>query len=197
MAVEYKNIDYEINTRPFKGETYCGDLGVVNVTGNTMYIAAIDVAGHGEKAAAIAAKTKTFINGNFASEPLELVEGLHEYLKGSRGCAGAFCVLDTDTGIMNYVGVGNIRARVIGNNKRFISRGGVIGYSLPKLQEDSFRLSKDDILLLYSDGIKEFFELEMPVAQSAISAADIANKVMAEYGSSTDDCMCIAIKCRA
>ncbi len=190
-----QNIDYEILIKPFKGEKASGDIGVVNVVDDKMYIAAIDVAGHGEKAATIATKVKELISENFVIEPIEFVKELHKQLKGTRGCAGGFGILNLETGVMKYVGVGNIRAKIIGeNNKQFINRAGVIGYMLPTLQEESSTINKNDILLLYSDGIKEFFKLDFPSSPSNITAKDIATKVMDEFSQTSDDCMCMAIK---
>ena len=197
MALEAidKYIDYAIEIEPLPGEAASGDFGLVRIIDKKMLIAAIDVAGHGKNAATIANKMQLFLEKKQMGNLTQLVEDFHYEFKGSRGCVGSFGLLDFETMVFNYIGVGNICAQIIGENKKkFINQPGIIGYVLPHLKEKNIKIKKSDILLFYSDGIKEFFQLRELTEMACLKSSTLTNTILTNFKKDTDDAMCIVVK---
>lgn len=188
-------IDYAIGSQPFEGEEVSGDVGLIFFFDEKVFVAAIDVAGHGENAARIADRVKKFLERNYKMELLGLVQELHGQFKGTRGFAGSFGLLDLRTKILKFIGVGNVQARILGKNgKWFINRSGIIGYILPSLKEESIAMGDHDVLVLYSDGIKQHFQLEPWEDLTSLTAMSITDRIMRDFNKKTDDALCLTMK---
>ncbi len=195
MALGTGEIDYCVKLRTFKGEPMSGDGGLVAIDDGRLLAALIDVAGHGKSAAELARKVEEFILLHSKAGLLELVNLLHQQFRGSRGFVGSFCTIDLKTGTLKNVSVGNIRMVVLGDRtKRFISQEGIIGYTIPLLQERVFEMRQSDVLVIYTDGIKEFFEFDSKFSIAKASSHDIATNLIEQFGKSIDDSGCIVIK---
>lgn len=190
-----QDIDYAVLSEPFPGETLSGDESIFLVSDRMIFLAAIDVAGHGPKANELAQDINGFLASQDKSSLITVIQDLHEHLKGTRGCVGSFCLLDLETLSLRYSGVGNFSALIVGETgKRFINREGIIGYVLPSIIENSYILSESDTLILYSDGIKDYFDLEGILDLNANDAQSIAAAIMQAFKKGTDDAMCLVLK---
>ncbi|GAH05596.1 unnamed protein product, partial [marine sediment metagenome] len=115
--------------------------------------------------------------------------------EGTRGAVAALCRLDTETGELIYVGIGNITVRVIGpRTSRFVSRGGIVGYMMTTPREQTLKLFAGDVLVMYSDGIKEHFELSEYPRILTGNAKSIAVGLLNQFGKKNDDASCIALR---
>ena len=190
------NIEYYLVKRALtQKEEDCGDTGIIKEFRGQCFLALVDVLGHGKEAHAVALSAQKYLERNHRQEPVDVMEGLHAALKGTRGAVAALCRLDTETGKLIYVGVGNITVRVLGpRNYRFVSRGGIIGYmmSTPKVQ--TLDLFCGDILVMHSDGIREHFELSESPGILAGNAKSIAVGLLNQFGKKDDDASCIALR---
>ncbi len=191
------DIDTHLITRSLTGpEDECGDAGVIHLSHDHCFLALMDVLGHGKEAHEVAVVGEGYLQAHHDGDPVELMKGLHACLTGTRGAVAALCRVDRMNGEMEFVGVGNIAARLYGpSTLSFVSRDGVIGYRLPTPRKQRGKVYPGDILVLSSDGIKEHFD---PVFHPDLfkgSARDIAEKVMDQLGKESDDASCIVLRC--
>ncbi|EKO40523.1 MAG: Stage II sporulation protein E (SpoIIE) [Solidesulfovibrio magneticus str. Maddingley MBC34] len=174
----------------------CGDVGVLVVDTEAAFVALVDVLGHGREADALATEIAAFLRDKSGGELPEVMQALHEHLKGSRGAVAFLGRLDLPTGLFAYVGIGNISAKVFGPQPalRLGSRDGIVGYMMgtPKLQ--SVRIAPRDIVLLCSDGIRDNFDpLEFPGIFRG-EASDIAETVLQTLAKGNDDASCLVLR---
>jgi len=176
-------------------EAECGDTGVIKERDGQLFLALVDVLGHGREAHDVALKAQAYLEDNYRQEPVEVMQGLHSCLKGTRGAVAAICRLDTATGELIYVGMGNIAVRVLGRRAvRFVSRDGVVGYMMSTVKRQVVKLLAGDILVMYSDGIKEHFELSGRPDMLSGSAESIATALLEQFWKQNDDASCIVLR---
>ncbi len=96
-------------------EADCGDTGVIKEFDGQCFLALVDVLGHGSEAHDVALIAQKYLEQNYCEELVDVMQGLHACLKGTRGAVAALCRLDTETGELIYVGIGNITVRVLGS----------------------------------------------------------------------------------
>ena len=150
--------------------------------------------GHGEEASKLALVCDDFLEKNYRQDLVETIEGLHEYIKGSRGAVAGLCLLDLKSGEIECVGIGNIAIRKFGsNNIKIIPRSGIVGYAMPHPRREIIKLHDGDVLVLYTDGVKDHFQLEDYPELLVDDARTIATHIIARFGKE-DDARCIVLR---
>ena len=186
--------NYFLAIRPLIKNVECGDTGIIKEFDHKIFIGIIDVLGHGKEAYEIAVISKKYLENNYHKDLIVIMKGLHECLKDSRGAVAGLCLIDLIAGELKYVGIGNITARIFGaNTVRIVPRPGIIGYAIPTLREERMKLYNNDVLLLYTDGIKEHFELEDYPKLLQDDARTIASNIINKFGKKNDDAACIVL----
>lgn len=190
-------IDTHLLKRSLTGpEDECGDTGVIHLSDGHCFLALMDVLGHGKEAHEVAVVGEGYLKTHYEEDLVELMNGLHDCLTGTRGAVAALCRIDRMNGEMEFVGVGNITARLYGPSPlSFVSRDGVIGYRLPTPKKQRAKVYPGDILMLSSDGIKEHFDPVFFPDLFKGSARDVAEKVMDQLGKGSDDASCMVLRC--
>jgi hypothetical protein len=173
----------------------CGDIGIVREYGNHCFLGLIDALGHGKSAYEVACRACEYLDANYREDLVATMQGLHGHLKGTKGGVAALCRLDTDSGDLCHVGVGNITVKIMGPRATsFVPRDGVIGYIIPTPTEQCHRLQPGDTLVMYSDGIKEHFNPLDYAGLFSGSAETIATGLLRQLGKKDDDASCIALR---
>lgn len=176
-------------------ESECGDLAFVKKYDNQYFIALIDVLGHGKQAREVAIYARDYLKLVYHKDLTEIMLGLHQHLKGTRGAVAAVCNLDISSGKFSYVGIGNITIRIFGAKPaRLISKDGIVGYRISKPRKNVIDLHSSDVILLYSDGVKEHFESYECKGLLKENAEDIAFGIIKLFGKKNDDAICVALK---
>jgi len=138
---------------------------------------------------------QTYLEQNCREEPVDVMKGLHAHLKGTRGAVAAICRLNTGTGELTYVGVGNITVRVLGPRAfRLLSGDGIVGYMISTAREQKSTLLVGEVLVMYSDGIRDHFELYECAGILTGGAKAIASGLLQQFGKEDDDASCIALR---
>lgn len=191
-----KKIEYAISIDPLlKSSSECGDTGRIIEYDHYCFLALIDVLGHGAEARDVAILAEEYLNLNYRKDIMEIMNGLHECLLGSRGAVAALCSLDLETGELKHIAIGNITTRIFGGKSvRIISRDGIVGYGTINPVVQVFSLNAGDTLLLHSDGIKEHFDELDCIGLFKEKAEFITGKILEKYGKNNDDACCIALK---
>jgi len=188
-------VDYFLDIKPLIKNNECGDIGIIKEFDHQVFIGIVDVVGHGKKAHEIAVISKKFLENNYHRDLTVIMKSLHEHLKGTRGAVAGLCLLDLTSGELKYVGVGNITVRIFGfNTHRIIPRPGIIGYAMRTIREERTKLHHNDVLLLYTDGVKEHFELGDYPEILQDDTGTIAKNIISKFGKNNDDAACIALR---
>lgn len=194
-------LDAGIATRPFPGEASgaCGDMGLLRPTGNGLFAAMIDGLGHGVRAQAVAREACDHLNQvDPESELDDIMLSLQKQLRGGRGCVGALCRVDAQSGSLDFCGLGNITTRIVGeSSSTLVPQGGIIGQvsSAPKVQQRV--LVANNILVMHSDGISS--QIRNAGLQQLLQGEPqtAAERFVSAFGRKSDDAGCVVIRVRA
>jgi hypothetical protein len=191
-----RRVDYYGLVRPKIGYRDAGDAVILAAHGGNLLAGVVDVLGHGPEAHDVAMKAQRFLdNGSEPGDPVELLRGLHGALMGTRGAAAGLAVLDTAEGLARYAGVGNIAIRRFGTiADRLVSIDGIVGATMRTPREQQMRLSPRDIVVIYSDGVRDHFELRDYPELLLGDAEKIARTVIRRFGKEHDDASCVVVK---
>ena len=189
------DLDVASFARPCMGERVSGDTVVIEHRDEILFLAIVDALGHGPQANAVANRAERFLRNGWSSDVLDTMQRLHVALKGTIGAAAGLCVVDRATRGLRYTGVGNTVLRTFGSQTtRLISTDGIVGdrFRTPSVQ--AAPLNESGIIVLYTDGVSDRFDVEQYPQIKYHSASAIARKIVASFGKSYDDSTCLALR---
>lgn len=194
-----EQIDYFYSIRPCLGERVSGDTAVVEQKGDLVAIAIIDALGHGKNAHVVARAAEDYLQKNWDDDVCHRMLHLHNHLKGSLGAAVGLAILDLETNQLSYTGVGNTVIRILhqqnkNDSQRLYSTEGIVGDRISHPTEQKIQLGQSDLILFYTDGIKEHFSIQEYPTIFIDDVMTIAKKVVRLFGKNYDDATCIALK---
>lgn len=173
---------------PLPGETSSGDLGVVLPYEGGVLVGVIDGLGHGREACAAAQRAEEALAKDPAKPLDELITRCHEELRETRGVVLSLAAFNGQ-GAMYWLGVGNVEALLVragsDSSEAIPSRGGTVGYLLPKLTVTTLPVRHGDTLVLATDGIRHGFKQEVRATRSP---QEIAEQIVERWARETDDC---------
>jgi len=189
------DIDVASFARPCLGERVSGDTVVIEHRDEILFLAIVDALGHGSQANAVANQAEQFLRNGWSCDVLDTMHRLHSALKGTIGAAAGLCVVDRATREVRYAGVGNTVLRTFGSQAtRLISADGIIGSRFRTPAVQAAPLNESSIILLYTDGVSDRFDVEQYPQIIYHSASAIARKIVASFGKPYDDATCMAMR---
>ncbi|NEO85646.1 MAG: SpoIIE family protein phosphatase [Spirulina sp. SIO3F2] len=192
---DLEKTNYAAFGRPCFGEHVSGDTAIIEVRENHLFLAIVDVLGHGPAAHDLSLKIEEFLKENWTIDVQETLLNLHKNCQGTLGAAVGLGVLEMRTGLLSYCGVGNTVIRVLGSrSRRLYSTNGIIGSRMHTPVEQQLQLIPSDILLLYTDGIKDRFELRDYRQILYERCFTIVRRIVRDFSKPYDDATCIALK---
>ena len=179
---------------PIQGEILCGDAYGVHDLGGHVIVAVADGLGHGPEAHAVAERAMAYVAAHADHPVAQLLEGCHRDLRGSRGVVMAVARIDRAAGKLDYGGIGNIEARILGAEKvlRPISMNGIVGHTAAKIRVETFPFLAGDLLLVHSDGISDRFEISP--ASRGRDPQVLAHELVFRHGRATDDRLLLLVR---
>lgn len=191
-------VEWAAAFRAMPGETLSGDAHVVVDEGDSVLLGVIDGLGHGPEAEIAAARAREFVAGQAGADVAAVVEKAHVHLRGTRGVTLSLARLDGRANRMSWVGVGNVEASLFkpgppAKRETMAPRGGVVGYSLPRLAPRVLPLGPGDVLLMATDGVRPGYATAVPPGETAIQAAQA---LVTNYARPTDDCLVLVARFR-
>jgi len=188
-------LEYASVARPCFGELVSGDVAIVQSRNGTLFLAMVDVLGHGAAAHELAVKIRAFLENEWQDDVSGTLMRLHEAIRGSIGAAAGLASMDLISGKLRYTGVGNTVIRKFGDSSmRLPSTDGVIGSRMRSPREYELQLGESDVLTFYSDGIKDRFELAEYPQLIYESSRTVARKIVRNYGKQFDDATCLVAR---
>jgi anti-sigma regulatory factor (Ser/Thr protein kinase) len=181
---------------PKSGETICGDAWGSDIEGERLAVTVIDGLGHGPDAAVAAHAALAAFRRAPGLSPASIIERMHSALRSTRGAAVAVASIDRDRGTVTYCGVGNISAAIISSGpiQRPVSHNGTVGHTLRKVQEFTYTIAPDDIMVMQSDGVSAGWTIaEYPRIQ-AFHPSVIAASLYRDHCRGRDDATVVALR---
>lgn len=188
-------LDIGFKVRAYAGLSVSGDQTVSVSMPEGCLLGVIDVTGHGPQAADLAKQMVTFIHTHATSDLEYLMTSLNTSFANTLGAAVGLAFVRYDTHQVMYLGVGNTALLLVSEkNWRPISKDGVVGLRMPSplLQSAPFR--RNDILIMYSDGVSDAGLVTELKKYAFRSAAVIAGSLVALAGKLYDDATCLVVK---
>lgn len=181
---------------PKPGETSCGDGWGHHIEGRRLLVTVIDGLGHGPEAAKAAHAALGAFRRASSKSPAAIVEHMHGALRSTRGAAVAIAMIDSDSGRVTYCGVGNISAAIVssGPMQRPVSHNGTVGHTLRKVQEFSYTIEPDDLLIMHSDGVSTSWTIDEYPRILAHHPATIAASIYRDHNRDRDDATVVAVR---
>ena len=198
-AAPARVFDHAVQVRPYGNLRVSGDVGVVIEQDAGVFVAMVDVLGHGHVAATTARRIDSLLRtpGLPLRDVAAVLTTLHAALKGKLGCAAGLAWCDRATGRVTYTAVGNTVARCFtgaGKEKRLLSRDGTLGDTIPSPREEQITLGPADALIFYTDGLSDRFNLiDYPLLKGD-SAATVARTLVEKFGKTHDDASAICLR---
>jgi negative regulator of sigma-B (phosphoserine phosphatase) len=191
-------LDYSSTIRPFPGETVSGDAVVVRSLEDGIFVAIVDVLGHGPEANKLTHEIDAYLSRYGSSDVAGVMQNLHQHLKGTRGAAAGLCAINTLSGRAAYVGIGNTAIRHFGETEtRLVSQDGVVGQNMRTPLLQTLQLEAGDVLVLYSDGVSDRFSADNYPGVLRHTAKEVAKNIVQRFGKDHDDAICFALRYRA
>ncbi len=183
--------------RALPGQSICGDTYLVRETPNGVLVAAIDGLGHGPEAAEAGDAAVQALARDTGEDVVQLVKNCHERLHDTRGAVMSLALFDSVHDTMTWLGIGNVEACVVRADSRskdrpyVLSRGGVVGISLPTLRAETVPVSPGDALIMATDGIRSGFSRGVNVLASP---QEIADELLKQFARDTDDALVVVVR---
>jgi anti-sigma regulatory factor (Ser/Thr protein kinase) len=186
-----------LSTRPMPGERACGDLAMALELENGLLLAMIDGTGHGARGQAAAERMQGCLETTARSELRDTLEAAHQALQGTAGAAAGLLFVAPHLRHARYAGVGNTGiCRRNGRPWRPVSRDGVLGQRLPRVLEQGTEMERDDLVVLWTDGLSGMPEALTP-RDALRPAQDLADMLVRTQGKPHDDAGCVVLRWRS
>ena len=193
-------IDYYYSIQPCLGERVSGDAVIVEEREKWVFMAIVDALGHGVKAHEVSRVARAYLEQYWSQDVRRTMQLLDRHLQDSLGAAVGLGVIDLETNQLTYTGVGNTVIRILrrqakpAKSTQLYSAAGIVGSYIRDSAEQKIQLHSSDLILMYSDGIKERFDLQEYPSIFTDDVMTISKKLVRKYGKNYDDATCIALK---
>jgi len=184
-----------LSARPRPGYSVSGDRALSVPCERGLLLGILDASGHGPRADEVANRcSEIFSRATHANLPRLLAE-MDSALLGSLGDAAGLIHLDTTDGSFTYLALGNTRIGHIGLAPwTGFSNEGVLGGGIRRSAVQTGQLCRDDILLLWTDGLPESGCIALATSLSFRPAQDIASALVSKLAKPYDDAACIVLR---
>ena len=193
-----QRLEYSSKVRSCHGEYLSGDTVVIEPLEHGLFLAIVDVLGHGAEAHELTHMIEAYLARYGSSDVTGLMTRLHQHLKGTRGAVAGLCAIDAATGRTNYAGIGNTVMRRFGKvETRLVSKDGILGQNMRSPLHQTLQLDPGDLLVLYTDGVSDRFTSDDYPGLLHHAPQEVASNIVQRFGKNHDDAACIAVRYNA
>jgi serine phosphatase RsbU (regulator of sigma subunit) len=188
-------LEHASQIRPCHGEYVSGDAVVIRPLEHGLFVAIVDVLGHGPEAHELTHVIAAYLDRHGSSDVSGLMTRLHQHLKGTRGAAVGLCAIDAATGRIDYAGIGNTSIRRFGKAEtRLVSQDGVLGQNMRTPLHQALQLERGDLIVLYTDGVSDRFTSNDYPGVLLHAPKEVASNIVQRFGKNHDDAACIVVR---
>ncbi len=191
-------LEHSSTVRPCHGEYLSGDAVVIRPLEQGLFVAIVDVLGHGPEAHELTHVIDAYLSRYGTSDVTGLMTRLHQHLRGTRGAVVGLCAIDAATGRTDYAGIGNTVMRRFGKTEtRLVSQDGVLGQNMRTPRPQTLQLEPGDMIVLYTDGVSDRFTSDDYPGVLHHAPQEVASNIVQRFGKDHDDAACIAVRYNA
>ena len=189
-------LDIGAASRPHGMETVNGDAFVIKSWGESVLVGVIDGLGHGEHAHRAALAARDYVEAHFDLPLDQTFRGVDRACRGTRGVVMALARIDWAQGRIVSASVGNIEARVFPASKvNYVEiRRGVIGLNAPNPVVKENPWPVENVLILYSDGLRTHWTWKDFPDLPDKPASEIAQTLLRALAKDDDDATVVAVR---
>ncbi len=161
-------LEYGVDSVGLKGQDESGDGHVVQEVSGGILIGVIDGLGHGPEAARAARVAVDTIRAHAEDSVVNIARTCNDRLRSTRGVVMALAYINRCDETVTWLSIGNIEGVLVRMNpdvhpgyETIFMRPGVVGYHLPPLFASVFSISRDDLLILSTDGIQDGYSQQL------------------------------------
>jgi anti-sigma regulatory factor (Ser/Thr protein kinase) len=181
-------------------EEICGDDWDWTMRDDRFAILLADGLGHGRHAHDAAAAAVAVFQRLADQSPSRVITEVHAALRPTRGAAVAIAEVDTDRGVVNYCGVGNIGAVVLsahgGERHGMVSHNGTAGHVAPRIHEFTYPVPPQSTIVMFSDGLSSHWTLSAYPGLTTRHPSVIAGVLYRDFSKRRDDVTIVVAKSR-
>ena len=183
-------------TLPIDGEDVSGDGWVMGETPSGLQVMVVDGLGHGLLASEAAAAALQCFRRSGPRPGTELLQSVHEALRGTRGATGAAATIDVAARQLRFAGIGNIAGRVIQDvdSRQLVSMNGTLGRDPVRCREFPQPWRPGSLLVMHSDGLSSHWQLENVRGLINRDPALIAAVLFRDHARNLDDLTVVVVR---
>lgn len=178
------------------GETVCGDAWAALPVADGIKVMVVDGLGHGMLAHDAARAALQAFRAAVARPLPEIMETLHGALRSTRGAALAVAVIDTRQRVVAFSGIGNVAGVIVSDGlpRSMVSRNGIAGQGILRVQVFTYPWPDDALLVMCSDGIATQWSLDAYPGLRRRAPALIAGILYRDHARGRDDATVVAVR---
>jgi serine phosphatase RsbU (regulator of sigma subunit) len=185
-----------VATRPHPNYDENGDGWAIHWNEAGCRIALIDGLGHGPDAAYASDRARDVLDAHPNLAPDETIRRCHDVLHGTRGAAMAVAQISLAAQTITHSAIGNVESQFWNGHRvrRQIAHRGIVGRMLPRVRKEIISLETPDwLMMIYSDGIRERFDLESLPEFIQRDAQPLADHILRDWSRPTDDATVVIV----
>lgn len=172
----------------YKGDPHCGDMVASWDVDGRIVLCIVDGLGHGVHAEAAAQAAVDYVASHLSDELGPILIGCDAAIRSTRGVAMALASVEGKSGALTYSAIGNIRAAILGSQKRFLPTvPGIVGAGCRDLQTEIITLSPDDSAIFCTDGVGSAADLLRHAESLQLGPQKLAETILMARETTGDD----------
>lgn len=197
-SVSHSRPDFGAINVPFEGQQVSGDVWYLRDSRARTRVMVADVLGHGVNTQNDVQIISSVVLESGWKQPVELIELLHQALRGYRGAAVAVAEINYSERKLRFAGVGNIAATILSNgaSQGLVSRHGTVGHQMRSVRQFTVPFHGDQVLIMHSDGLKQRWKIDDYPGLIWKHPALIAGVLFRDYRRKSDDSTVLALRNR-
>jgi anti-sigma regulatory factor (Ser/Thr protein kinase) len=182
-----------------RGEPVSGDSWALQQGRGRVIALVVDGLGHGLDAAEAARAAVEVVQAKPDLNATDLMDTMHAALRPTRGAAGAIAMLQPESELCTYCGIGNISGsiRANGTSRSMVSQNGTLGHQVRRIQEFQYPFPKGSLLVMHSDGVATHWDLAGYPGIEARHPAIVAAALFRDHSRNRDDLTVLTLRNRA
>jgi anti-sigma regulatory factor (Ser/Thr protein kinase) len=178
------------------GEDVTGDGWCIVQGRGRLVVFVVDGLGHGLEAANAARAAVDTVRKHAQRDAPEIMDFVHAALRPTRGAAAAVALLQPESELCTFCGIGNIAGsiRSKGGSRSMVSHNGTLGHQVRKIQDFQYPFPKGSLLILHTDGIGSRWDLAAYPGIEMRHPALVAAALYRDHDRGRDDLTVIALR---
>jgi hypothetical protein len=174
----------------------CGDSWALQLGRGRLVVLVVDGLGHGLDAATAARAAVEVVQAKAHLDAGNLMDAVHGALRPTRGAAAALAMLQPESELCTFCGVGNISASIRSNgaSRSMVSQNGTLGHQVRRIQEFQYPFPKGSLLLMHSDGLATHWDLAAYPGLEGRHPALVASALYRDHSRGRDDLTVLALR---